>query len=130
MKDPIVEDLRSLRSLQKQFFTSKNRDLLEKIRPLEHSLLPRLEGLTGRPSRLVSLEALEVYRVGLKMIQHQQAWITAKNRAKSLENTDATPAQLDAARRKASELETSAKDFERLLDQQIGHYLSPRLPGF
>ena len=130
MTDPILEDLRTLRRLQKQFFASKERDLLEQIRPLETSLLPRLEGLTRRPSRIVSLEALEVYRSGLKMIQHQQAWITAKNRAKSLERTDATIETLDAARKKTSELETGAKGFEKALDEQIAHYLSPKLPGF
>jgi hypothetical protein len=130
MTDPILEDLRTLRRLQKQFFASKERDLLEQIRPLETSLLPRLEGLTRRPSHIVSLEALEVYRSGLKMIQYQQAWITAKNRAKSLEKLNMTSDTLEAARKKTSELEASAKDCERTLDQQIARYLSPKLPGF
>lgn len=130
--DPTIEDLRRLRVMQKDFFKTHRRELLEQIRPLEASLLPRLEGLAK--SRLIEPDARELYKIGLSMVQHQQAWITARNRLASLERQReaSSPESLrnyDNARKKADQLERSCKALERQTDDAIEHYLSPSLPG-
>jgi hypothetical protein len=37
---------------------------------------------------------------------------------------------IEGARSKARTLENDAKTWERATDEQIAHYLSPKLPGF
>jgi hypothetical protein len=129
MSDPVVEEVRKLRTLQKQFFASKNRDLLDQIRPMETALLRKLEKAEKAPHKH-SIALGTVYSAALKMLQHQRAWLTAKDTVAKMVATGRGETAIEGARSKARTLENDAKTWERATDEQIAHYLSPKLPGF
>lgn len=124
----LIQKLRRLRNLQRQFFGSHNRDLLGQIRPLEQELLPTLEKLhkSKKADKAIPPALLQV---ALQMMQHQQAWIAAKTHMLRLASIDADAEAQERAEDKASELERKCKTLELQTDKAIADFLSPPLPG-
>lgn len=127
----LIQRLRNLRNLQRQFFGSKQRALLEQIRPLEQTLLIDLERLSKATKRSKEAKAIppEIVQAALQMLQHQQAWISAKNHLLRLASIDADAEAQERAEEKAAQLESKCKSLEKQTDEAIAAYLSPSLPG-
>ena len=118
----LIEAIAKMRSLQRSFFATRNKEILGYLRPLEVAVLARLQENSESSDPTV----WDLFEKCKALLINQAAWVVAKSHAAKLPEGSEARSKAD---QKATLLEGTCRKLERAVDKALDQLQRPTLPG-
>jgi len=119
----IVDLIRRVRTLQRQYFGSRSAAVLDALRPLEAELRAEVTSY-----KATDPEVWHLMETAASMLTYQKAWMEAVAFERSIP-ASATTESREKAAAKVRRLEATCRSLEKKTDAALDRLERPQLPG-